>query len=104
MSQVINIYEIRKDLAFEVKVLPRSARNAVAGVQAGVLRIKLQAPPADGEANKALIDYLALLTDIPRKNLTIIKGWRHHQKTIKVSGLNKSELSDRFSLILSSFV
>ena len=56
---MINITEIPGGVRFEVKVQPRSSKNQVAGEQEGVLKIKLTAPPVDGEANQALIAYLS---------------------------------------------
>ena len=89
-------------IIFEVKVQPRSARNDIIGVQAGALKIKLQAPPVEGEANKALIALLAAKLNIPKNDLKIIKGQHHPRKTVEVHGLNKNELLSRLAVYLET--
>ena len=42
-----------------LKVVPRAARTAIAGVCGDALRIRLSAPPADGKANAALVGFLS---------------------------------------------
>lgn len=39
---------------FQVRVQPRSSRNAMAGEFQGALKIRLTAPPVDDRANEAL--------------------------------------------------
>lgn len=70
----------------KIKVIPRSSKNEIVGEMAdGVLKIKLKAPPVDGEANKELIEFLAKEWDISRNSIQIIKGERSKNKTIKIS-------------------
>ena len=42
-----------------VKVLPRSSKNQIVGKEEGAYRVKLTSAPVDGQANKALIKFLA---------------------------------------------
>lgn len=98
---MINITENNHGLRFEVKVQPRSAQNAIAGVQTGMLKVKLHAPPVEGEANKALISFLADRLGVPRKNLAIIKGEHHRQKTVEITGTSKAELVEKLKPYMS---
>ncbi|MDD3023925.1 MAG: DUF167 domain-containing protein, partial [Syntrophomonadaceae bacterium] len=59
-------------LRFEVKVQPRSSRNQIVGEQDGALKIKLTAPPVDGEANQALIAFLSRFFGVAKKNVQIV--------------------------------
>ena len=67
-----------------VKVLPRSSKTEIAGQANGVYRIKLTAPPVDGKANKALINFLAKKTGLPKKNFQIVSGEHSKNKTIRI--------------------
>ena len=71
---MLNIQESDKGLRIEIKVQPRSSRNQISGVQDGALKVKLTAPPVEGEANQALINFFARLLKIPRKNIVLIRG------------------------------
>ncbi len=84
-------------LRFNVKVIPRSAKSYVAGIEAEAIKIKLNAPPVDGEANKALISFLSEIIGIPKQNINIIYGTQNRHKTIEVTGLNEELLRERFA-------
>ena len=79
-------------ITLNIMVQPRSSRNQVAGIHADALKIKLTAPPVDGEANKRLIKYLAKLLKLPKSSLTIIRGETSRTKCISIStkGTNRS--------------
>ncbi|MCE3285456.1 MAG: hypothetical protein K0R70_1712, partial [Steroidobacteraceae bacterium] len=46
------------DVLLEVRVQPRASRNEFAGVVGTRLRVRLNAPPVDGRANAALVDFV----------------------------------------------
>ena len=75
-----------------VKVLPRSSKTEIAGKADGVYRIKLTAPPVDGKANKALINFLAKKTGLPKKNFKIISGEHSRNKTISIHEVTSEEV------------
>lgn len=82
----------------EVKVQPRSSRNQICGEVNGCLKIKLTAPPVDGEANQALLKYLADILHISKSSISIVKGDTGRQKIIDISGLDPDSLSERLRL------
>jgi uncharacterized protein (TIGR00251 family) len=61
---MINIMTVQDGVRLAVRVQPRSSKNMVSGELDGFLKIKLTAPPVDGEANQALIKFLSGLLDI----------------------------------------
>jgi len=44
---------------FRVRVQPGASKNEIVGVQEDALKIRISAPPVEGKANKALIQFLA---------------------------------------------
>ena len=95
---MLNITEINGGVRVEVKVQPRSSRNQIAGEQNGVLKIKLTAPPVDGEANAALIDFLAAYLQLPRRDIALVKGETSRHKIVEIRGLNAVELNAKIRL------
>jgi uncharacterized protein (TIGR00251 family) len=69
---------------FCVKVIPSSSRNSFAGVQNGILKIKLSAAPEKGKANKALVDFLADMLGIKKKFIIITSGLTSKVKQIAI--------------------
>jgi len=72
-------------MKYKIKALPRSSKNEIVGeLPDGTLKIKLKAPPVDGEANKELIKFLSKEWKIPKSNIKILKGKTNKTKLIEV--------------------
>jgi uncharacterized protein len=76
-----------KGCLLSVKVVPRASKNKCTGVESGELKVKIQAPPVEGAANEALLNYLAVLMDRPRSSLRVVKGMKSRHKVIEIQGL-----------------
>ena len=75
--------------AITVKVIPRSSRNEIAGVQEdGIIKIRLTAAPVEGQANKALVEFLAEVLDIAKSKIEIIGGLSGRIKLITILDLD----------------
>jgi uncharacterized protein (TIGR00251 family) len=85
-------------VTFAVKVHPRAKKNAITGELGDVLKVSLTAPPIDGKANQACIEFFAKLLKVPRSSVTIASGQSSHQKVIRVIGLSAEEVRKRVGL------
>lgn len=88
---MLNIQETDNGIRVEVKVQPRSSRNQIAGEQEGALKVKLTAPPVEGEANQALIDFMARFLKLPRKNIVLLRGETARNKLIEIKAISREE-------------
>lgn len=86
-------------LRLSVKVQPRSSRNQVCGESDGMLKIKLTAPPVEGEANQALIEFLARQLQITRGQVRLIRGESSRQKLVEIAGLTREQLLERLQIV-----
>jgi uncharacterized protein len=65
----------------------------VAGVMDdGTIKIKLAAPPVDGAANKALVDYLAEVLGLPRSQIDIVAGETSERKLVSLVGISPEKV------------
>ena len=80
---------------FAVKVHPRAKKNAITGKVGDALKLALTAPPVDGRANEACIEFFAKLLNLPRSSVTIAAGLTSRNKVIRVSGLTAQQVRDR---------
>jgi len=80
---------------FAVKVHPHAKKNAITGKVGDALKLALPAPPADGKANAACIEFFAKLLNLPRSSVTIAAGLTSRNKVIRVSGLTAQQVRDR---------
>jgi uncharacterized protein (TIGR00251 family) len=77
------------DLVLQVQVQPRASRAAVAGVIGDYLKIRLTAPPLEGRANTELIALLARLFDVPRSQITLLRGETSRRKLLRIHAAKK---------------
>jgi len=73
-----------RDLVLEVRVQPRASRSEFAGLHGDRVRVRLQAPPVDGRANVALVDFLAAAFDVPRARVSIEHGLTGRDKRVRI--------------------
>ncbi len=99
---MLTIKETSGGVQFAVRVIPGASKNEVAGIQDGALKIKLTAPPVEGKANRACIDFLAGLIGLRRSAVAITSGEKSRKKTVSVDGIGRRELEARLKDILES--
>lgn len=86
------ITETGNGVKFKLKIQPRASKNEVSGFQGDALKVRLTAPPVDGEANEACIEYIARLLAVPKKTVRIVAGHTSPHKMIEVAGLGKDDI------------
>jgi uncharacterized protein (TIGR00251 family) len=59
------------------------------------LKLALTAPPIEGRANQACIEFLAELLNVPRSSVTIAAGQSSRSKVIRVAGLSAEQVRER---------
>ena len=77
---------------FQVRVQPRASRDEIAGVIAGALKVRLQAPAVEDRANAALCEYLAELLKTPKSAVRILGGERSRLKRIEIRGVREGQV------------
>jgi hypothetical protein len=87
-----SITEANGGVTFAVRVAPRASRNQIAGVEGGALKIKLTAPPVEGAANAALIEFVAEWLDVRRSAVSIVSGDKARNKLVRVSGVTRTRV------------
>jgi uncharacterized protein YggU (UPF0235/DUF167 family) len=68
----------------------------VDGVQDGVLRARVAAPPVEGAANQALLRLLADELGVARRNVRLVAGANGRVKLIVVDGLDPERVRERW--------
>ncbi len=90
------VKETKEGATFAVRVAPRASRTAVTGMMGegadAVMKIALAAPPVEGRANEALVEYLADLLDVPRSAVEIVAGEQSRNKMVRVRGRGAAEI------------
>ena len=92
MNILINLKESKKGLTFDIQVIPHASRAEIVGMQDGVLKIKVTAPPVEGAANEACIKLLAGELKLKKSQMEISSGAKSRRKTVMIKDISKTEL------------
>ena len=72
------------DWLLDVRVQPRAARTEFAGLFGDRLKVRLQAPPVDGRANSALLEFVADACLLPKSRVTLEAGQASRDKRVRL--------------------
>lgn len=87
-------------MLLDVRVIPRAKKTALAGTRDGsagsprAVVLRVNAPPVDGAANDAVVEFFAALFDIPRRNIQIVSGERSRHKRLSIDGVAPERVRD----------
>ncbi len=94
---MVPVNETAKGATFAVRVHPRARKNAITGIVGEALKLSLTAPPVEGKANQAVIEFFADLFAIPRSSVTIASGETSRNKMVRISGLTRAAVEQRLA-------
>ena len=64
----------------------------MAGERDGALLVRLAAPPVEGAANDALIEFLSDALRLPRRDIRIVSGERSRRKRVAIAGMTPAQV------------
>jgi uncharacterized protein (TIGR00251 family) len=80
-----------------VRVTPRASRDAIESVDdAGALRVRVTAAPADGAANTAVTRLVAKAAGLPRSAVSVASGATSRHKRLRLEGVALADVSARW--------
>ena len=74
------------DLILRLRVQPKAAKDGVAGLHDGALKVRITAPPVEGAANKHLAKFLAKELGLPKSAVSVEKGDKGKDKSLRLAG------------------
>jgi uncharacterized protein (TIGR00251 family) len=78
-----------------LKVVPGASRDEIAGEHGDAIRVKLRAPPVEGRANVALLQFLASRLGLRPAALRVVTGETSRLKIVSIEGLTLAEARQR---------
>jgi hypothetical protein len=96
---MISLKESKKGITFDIQVIPNASRTEIAGVQEGVFKVKVTAPPVEGAANDACIKLLAKELGLKKSQMEISSGAKSRKKTVLIKDISKAELETKINNI-----
>lgn len=84
--------ETRNGVIMPIKVIPRAHQDEIAGWENLEVKIKIRAVPEKGNANDALLRFIAKHLEVPLSSVTLISGESSRHKRICISGLTLQQV------------
>ena len=75
----------------KLRVIPRARKDQTAGEREGAIIVRLQAPPVEGAANRALTKFLAKTLGVRASDITITSGDKSRDKVVVIEGISQQE-------------
>ena len=80
-------------LTLHILVQPKSSKSRWGDVVQGeALQLRITAPPVDGAANKACIEFIAKAFKTAKSNVSILKGKNNRRKTVCIESYDPNKL------------
>jgi len=68
---------------YNIRVIPNAKQNKLVQEQ-NRLKVYLVAPPVDGKANKALIEFLSDYFKVKKSAVSIVRGLKGREKVVNI--------------------
>lgn len=93
----------KRGAALAIRVTPRGRRNEIVEVlEDQTIKVRLTAPPVEGKANQALIEFLAKVLGISQSKIEIVAGQTGRDKLVSILDMESAEAQSRILKHLKS--
>lgn len=97
--------ETASGVTLAVRAQPGARKTAISGVfgegAEAQLKIAVQAPPVEGKANAALVEFLAKFFSLSRSKVELVQGELNRSKVFLLRGLSLAEVEERMKAVIS---
>ena len=89
----------KKGVEISFLVLPRSSQFRIVGLHNDAVKIKLNKPPVDGQANAECCRVVAKYFRVSKTQVSVLRGISSRQKTILIKGVSVSEVTQKLEVL-----
>ena len=103
MKRKYKLSDAKHGAALTVRVTPRARKSEFAGVlEDGTVRIRVQEPPVEDKANRALVKFLSKVLGVRKNRIEIVAGQKGLDKIVAVEAMTAEEVENRIQGWLDS--
>jgi len=88
-------------MVLTVYIQPRASRTRISGLHGEALKLCITAPPVDGRANRAVVEYIADFFNLPKKSVTITSGLQSRTKRLTIDNISLAAARELLDRVLS---
>ncbi len=71
-------------------IQPGAKRTEIAGIHNGALKVRIAAPPVEGQANAKLLDFLKKAFDVTSSQVILKQGSGGRRKVVEIHGSRRA--------------
>ena len=86
-------------VTLKIRVIPNAKNSEFSGYRHDELVLRLNAPPVEGKANKAAVDFLSEYFGVTRSAVVLVRGESSRHKIFQIVGLKSDDLERKLALI-----
>jgi len=103
VTEVADLYDVQDGVVvLRVQVSPGAGRSAVTGRHGDAVKVRVAAPPVDGRANAALVEFLASELGLKAADVTLVSGATSRAKRFRLAGLDPDAADAAIERLLTS--
>ena len=76
-----------------VYVQPGASKTQIAGMHDGLIKVRVAAPPVEGAANQALVEFVAKRLRIPKSRVRVVSGLTSRRKVLEIEGVSQDAIA-----------
>ena len=100
LSHIISCIKDRSgNVELRIHCQPRASQAEIVGLHGDALKVRITAPPVEGQANTELCQFLARYFGVLRQEVRILSGKGARQKRVLIKGKTAQEIQDRLPLM-----
>jgi uncharacterized protein (TIGR00251 family) len=84
-------------MKLKVRVIPNAKKSGFSGRRDDEWVLRLNAPPLEGKANKAALEFIANSLGVVRSNVSLVSGEKGRHKIFEIVGLQPSDVERELS-------
>ncbi|GAB6064907.1 DUF167 domain-containing protein [Deferrisoma palaeochoriense] len=92
------IREVPGGVEVDLWVQPRASKTGPAGLQGDAVKLRVAAPPVEGEANKEIVRFLSKAFRVPRSAVSLVRGETGRRKTVRIEGVTPARVREALGL------
>ncbi len=81
----------------KIRVIPNARKSEFAGYREDELVLRLKAPPVEGKANKAAVEFVSRFFAVPRQSVSLVSGEKSRHKVFEIIGLDVGDVERKLA-------
>ncbi len=81
-----------------VYALPRASKTELVGLHDGAIKVRVAAPPVEGEANEELVRFFAKWAGVPKSAVELLRGDSSRHKRFFISGVTAAQVREKMKM------